>query len=65
MRNKEIELDEMLETLDVAKDEFAVLYGNSTTNKTRDYYKYHMKELNNIIILINELRHEIAQETNK
>jgi len=49
----DLDINEMLQTLDVAKDEFAVLYGNATTTKEREYYLSHMKELNNIILLLN------------
>jgi len=50
------DFDAMLETLDVAMDEFNQIYNHSASNDFREYYKNHMTQLDNIINLINKLK---------
>jgi hypothetical protein len=47
------DFDAMLETLDVAMDEFNQLHNHSRSD---DYYEIHMNQLDNIINLINKLK---------
>ena len=47
------DFDAMLETLDVAMDEFNQLHNHSRSD---DYYENHMTQLDNIITLINKLK---------
>jgi hypothetical protein len=47
------DFDAMLETLDVAMDEFNQLHNHSRSD---DYYENHMTQLDNIINLINKLK---------
>lgn len=47
------DFDAMLETLDVAMDEFNELHNHSRSD---DYYENHMTQLDNIINLINKLK---------
>ena len=49
-------IDSMLETLDVAMDEFSQIYNHSASNDFREYYEMHMNQLDNIITLINKLK---------
>lgn len=46
----------MLETLNVAMDEFSQIYNHSASNDFREYYEKHMTQLDNIINLINKLK---------
>jgi hypothetical protein len=50
------DFDAMLETLDVAMDEFSQIYNHSASNDFREYYENHMTQLDNIINLINKLK---------
>jgi len=50
------DFDAMLETLDVAMDEFSQIYNHSASNDFREYYENHMNQLDNIINLINKLK---------
>lgn len=50
------DFDAMLETLDVAMDEFSQIYNHSASNDFREYYENHMNQLDNIITLINKLK---------
>ena len=53
---KSEDFDAMLETLDVAMDEFSQIYNHSASNDFREYYENHMTQLDNIINLINKLK---------
>jgi len=53
---KDEDFDAMLETLDVAMDEFSQIYNHSASNDFREYYENHMTQLDNIINLINKLK---------
>jgi len=53
---KDADYQAMLETLDVAMDEFSQIYNHSTSNEFREYYEMHMNQLDNIITLINKLK---------
>jgi hypothetical protein len=50
------DFDVMLDTLDVAMDEFSQIYNHSASNEFREYYEMHMNQLDNIITLINKLK---------
>jgi hypothetical protein len=53
---KDADYQAMLDTLDVAMDEFSQIYNHSTSNEFREYYEMHMNQLDNIINLINKLK---------
>jgi hypothetical protein len=53
---KDADYQAMLDTLDVAMDEFSQIYNHSTSNEFREYYEMHMNQLDNIITLINKLK---------
>ena len=53
---KDADYQAMLDTLDVAMDEFSQIYNHSASNEFREYYEMHMNQLDNIINLINKLK---------
>lgn len=46
----------MIETLAVAMDELNQIHHHSTSNEVREYYETHMRQIENIIDLINKLK---------
>ena len=47
---------EMLDTLDVAKDEFKQLHNDARIADMKEFYAGHLTQLNNIITLINKMK---------
>ena len=46
----------MIETLAVAMDELNQIHHHSTSNEIREYYEMHMRQIENIIDLINKMK---------